>query len=199
MMDMGNVLILPGNKQELFERYFDNDKYVSMAERLELVRKALNNKHPPDERNKHGLNVDVYELSMERKELERKMFQMALKSFAERVCDEQRALCEQGFWQAPCGEEAGYISSAPVPDLVTDVKQYKVICRWWEKLSDTRRLKVAAMFANELGPVYGHDTGTLERIYSRWFLLSLDDKQRIYHSWTTNKKQTSPCHTKARE
>lgn len=199
MMDMGNVLILPGNKQELFERYFDNDKYVSMAERLELVRKALNNKLPPDERNKHGLNVDVHELSMERKELERKMFQMALKSFAERVCDEQRALCEQGFWQAPCGEEAGYISSAPVPDLVTDVKQYKAICRWWEKLSDTRRLKVAAMFANELGPVYGHDTGTLERIYSRRFLLSLDDKQRIYHSWTTNEKQTSPCHTKARE
>ena len=92
-----------------------------------------------------------------------------------------------------------YISSAPVPDLVTDVKQYKTICRWWEKLSDTRRLKVAAMFANELGPIYGHDTETLERIYSRWFLLSLDGKQRIYHSWTTNEKQTSPCHTKARE
>ena len=102
---------------------------------------------------------------------------MALKSFAERVCDEQRALCEQGFWQAPCGKEAEYISSAPVPDLVTDVKQYKTICRWWEKLSDTRRLKVAAMFANELGPIYGHDTETLERIYSRWFLLSLDGKQ----------------------
>lgn len=80
-----------------------------------------------------------------------------------------------------------------------DVKQYKTICRWWEKLSDTRRLKVAAMFANELGPIYGHDTETLERIYSRWFLLSLDGKQRIYHSWTTNEKQTSPCHTKARE
>ena len=118
---------------------------------------------------------------------------------AERVCDEQRALCEQGFWQAPCGKEAEYISSAPVPDLVTDVKQYKTICRWWEKLSDTRRLKVAAMFANELGPIYGHDTETLERIYSRWFLLSLDGKQRIYHSWTTNEKQTSLCHTKARE
>lgn len=53
--------------------------------------------------------------------------------------------------------------------------------------------------ANELGPIYGHDTETLERIYSRWFLLSLDGKQRIYHSWTTNEKQTSLCHTKARE
>ena len=185
--------------QKKKNRYLDNYKYGPLKERLELVRKALSNKLSPDERNKHGLNVGVHELSMERKELERKIFQMALKSFAERVCDEQRALCEQGFWQAPCGKEAEYISSAPVPDLVTDVKQYKTICRWWEKLSDTRRLKVAAMFANELGPIYGHDTETLERIYSRWFLLSLDGKQRIYHSWTTNEKQTSPCHTKARE
>ena len=31
--------------------------------------------------------------------------------------------------------------------------------------------------------IYGHDTETLERIYSRWFLLSLDGKQLIYHSW----------------
>lgn len=170
---MENIFILPGNEQELFNRYLDNNEYGPLKERLELVRKALSNKLSPDERNKHGLNVGVHELSMERKELERKIFQMALKSFAERVCDEQRALCEQGFWQAPCGKEAEYISSAPVPDLVTDVKQYKTICRWWEKLSDTRRLKVAAMFANELGPIYGHDTETLERIYSRWFLLSL--------------------------
>ena len=109
------------------------------------------------------------------------------------------ARCEQGFWQAPCGEEAEYISSAPVPDLVTDVKRYKTICRWWEKLSDTGRLKVAAMFADELGPVYGHGTETLERIHSRWFLLSLDDRQRVYHSWNTNEKQTPPCHTKVRE
>ena len=150
---MENIFILPGNEQELFNRYLDNNEYGPLKERLELVRKALSNKLSPDERNKHGLNVGVHELSMERKELERKIFQMALKSFAERVCDEQRALCEQGFWQAP----------------------------------------------NELGPIYGHDTETLERIYSRWFLLSLDGKQRIYHSWTTNEKQTSLCHTKARE
>ena len=181
---MENMFILPGNEQELFDRYFDDNKYGPLKERLELVRKALSNKLPPDERNKHGLNVDVHELSMERKELERKMFQAALKSFAERVCDEQRALCEQGFWQAPCGE---------------DVKRYKTICRWWEKLSDTGRLKVAAMFADELGPVYGHGTETLERIHSRWFLLSLDDRQRVYHSWNTNEKQTPPCHTKVRE
>ena len=89
---MENMFILPGNEQELFDRYFDDNKYGPMKERLELVRKALSNKLPPDERNKHGLNVDVHELSMERKELERKMFQAALKSFAERVCDEQRAL-----------------------------------------------------------------------------------------------------------
>ena len=96
---MENIFILPGNEQELFNRYLDNNEYGPLKERLELVRKALSNKLSPDERNKHGLNVGVHELSMERKELERKIFQMALKSFAERVCDEQRALCEQGFWQ----------------------------------------------------------------------------------------------------
>ena len=125
------------------------------------------------------------------------MFQAALRSFAERVCCEQRALCELGFWQAPCGEEAGYISSAPVPDLVTDVRRYKAICRWWEKLSDAKRQKVATMFENELGPVYGYDPETQKQIYNRWYLLSLDDKQRIYHSWNTNDKRTPPCHTEA--
>lgn len=81
---MENIFILPGNEQELFNRYLDNNEYGPLKERLELVRKALSNKLSPDERNKHGLNVGVHELSMERKELERKIFQMALKSFAER-------------------------------------------------------------------------------------------------------------------
>lgn len=104
---MENIFILPGNEQELFNRYLDNNEYGPLKERLELVRKALNNKLSPDERNKHGLNVGVHELSMERKELERKIFQMALKSFAERVCDEQRALCEQGFWQGTVRRRGG--------------------------------------------------------------------------------------------
>ena len=76
---MENIFILPGNEQELFNRYLDNNEYGPLKERLELVRKALSNKLSPDERNKHGLNVGVHELSMERKELERKIFQMALK------------------------------------------------------------------------------------------------------------------------
>ena len=68
---MENIFILPGNEQELFNRYLDNNEYGPLKERLELVRKALSNKLSPDERNKHGLNVGVHELSMERKELER--------------------------------------------------------------------------------------------------------------------------------
>ena len=66
---MENIFILPGNEQELFNRYLDNNEYGPLKERLELVRKALSNKLSPDERNKHGLNVGVHELSMERKEL----------------------------------------------------------------------------------------------------------------------------------
>lgn len=194
---MEGIFILPGTERELFDRYFDNDKYGELKERLELVRQALHNTLPPAERNKHRLNVDVRELLGEKESLKKKMFQAALRSFAERVCCEQRALCELGFWQAPCGEEAGYISSAPVPDLVTDVRQYKAICRWWEKLSDAKRQKVATMFENELGPVYGYDPETQKQIYNRWYLLSLEDKQRIYHSWNTNDKRTPPCHTEA--
>lgn len=194
---MEDIFILPGTERELFDRYFDNDKYGELKERLELVRNALHSTLPPAERNKHWLNVDVRELLGEKESLKKKMFQSALRSFAEQVCCEQRALCELGFWQAPCGEEAGYISSAPVPDLVTDVRRYKAICRWWEKLSDAKRQKVATMFENELGPVYGYDPETQKQIYNRWYLLSLDDKQRIYHSWNTNDKRTSPCHTEA--
>lgn len=194
---MEDIFILPGTERELFDRYFDNDKYGELKERLELVRNALHSTLPPAERNKHWLNVDVRELLGEKESLKKKMFQAALRSFAEQVCCEQRALCELGFWQVPCGEEAGYISSAPVPDLVTDVRRYKAICRWWEKLSDAKRQKVATMFENELGPVYGYDPETQKQIYNRWYLLSLDDKQRIYHSWNTNDKRTSPCHTEA--
>ena len=194
---MEDIFILPGTERELFDRYFDNDKYGELKERLELVRKALHNTLPPAERNKHKLNMDTHELQKESKSLKKKMFQAALRSFAERVCCEQRALCELGFWQAPCGEEAGYISSAPVPDLVTDVRQYKAICRWWEKLSDAKRQKVATMFENELGPVYGYAPETQKQIYNRWYLLSLEGKQRIYHSWNTNDKRTPSCHTEA--
>lgn len=194
---MEDILILPGTERELFDRYFDNAKYGELKERLELVRQALHNTLPPAERNKHRLNVDVRELLGEKESLKKKMFQAALRSFAEQVCCEQRALCELGFWQAPCGEEAGYISSAPVPDLVTDVRRYKAICRWWEKLSDAKRQKVATMFENELGPVYGYDPETQKQIYNRWYLLSLEDKQRIYHSWNTTDKRTPPCHTEA--
>lgn len=52
---MENIFILPGNEQELFNRYLDNNEYGPLKERLELVRKALSNKLSPDERNKHGL------------------------------------------------------------------------------------------------------------------------------------------------
>lgn len=43
---MENIFILPGNEQELFNRYLDNNEYGPLKERLELVRKALSNKLP---------------------------------------------------------------------------------------------------------------------------------------------------------
>lgn len=59
---MEDTFILPENERELFDRYFDNDKYGGLKERLELVKKALHNALPPAERNKHLLNVDAREL-----------------------------------------------------------------------------------------------------------------------------------------
>ena len=38
---MENIFILPGNEQELFNRYLDNNEYGPLKERLELVRKAF--------------------------------------------------------------------------------------------------------------------------------------------------------------
>ena len=45
---MENIFILPGNEQELFNRYLDNNEYGPLKERLELVRKALSNKLSPE-------------------------------------------------------------------------------------------------------------------------------------------------------
>ncbi|MCO7113991.1 hypothetical protein NIB75_26650 [Bacteroides uniformis] len=38
---MENIFILPGNEQELFNRYLDNNEYGPLKERLELVGESL--------------------------------------------------------------------------------------------------------------------------------------------------------------
>ena len=99
---MEDILILAGSDQELIDRYLDKEKNAPDYAQL----KELEEKHGRG----YGLTDTVYA------QLKRRLFQSALKNFVSRVCQEQRDLCEQGFWEAECGDEAEFICQAPMPD-----------------------------------------------------------------------------------
>ena len=169
---MEDILILAGSDQELIDRYLDKEKNAPDYAQL----KELEEKQGRD----YGLTDTVYA------QLKRRLFQRALKNFVSRVCQEQRDLCEQGFWQSPMGEEADYISRASIPDLVTDVGEYQKMCQWWCDLDDETRFDLATVFEGEFGPVYlnKEDADVQNRICNQWLLISLEDKLRIYHCAT---------------
>ena len=169
---MEDILILAGSDQELIDRYLDKEKDATDYAQL----KELEEKHGRD----YGLTDIVYA------QLKRKLFQRALKNFVLRVCQEQRDLCEQGFWEAECGDEAEFICQAPMPDLVTDIEEYERMCRWWHDLDDETRFDLATVFEGEFGPIrYDEDTiETQDRICNCWMALPLKDKLRIYHCIT---------------
>ena len=108
---MEDILILAGSDQELIDRYLDKEKNAPDYAQL----KELEEKHGRG----YGLTDTVYA------QLKRRLFQSALKNFVSRVCQEQRDLCEQGFWEAECGDEAEFICQAPMPDLVTDIEVFR--------------------------------------------------------------------------
>ena len=100
---MEDILILAGSDQELIDRYLDKEKNATDYAQL----KELEEKHGRD----YGLTDIVYA------QLKRKLFQRALKNFVLRVCQEQRDLCEQGFWEAECGD--GGMIWTMKPDLTS--------------------------------------------------------------------------------
>lgn len=169
---MEDILILADSDQELIDRYLDKEKNATDYARL----KELEEKQGRD----YGQTETAYA------QLKRKLFQMALKNFVSRVCQEQRDLCEQGFWEAECGDEAEFICQAPMPDLVADIEEYERMCRWWHDLDDDTRIDLAAVFEGEFGSIYHNEDAmeTQDKICNCWMALPLETKLRIYHCVT---------------
>lgn len=179
---MDEILILPGNEQELFDRYFDNTKYAELKERHVLLKKAISNTLPIPERRRHKLTDNVAELIKEKQELERKLFQAAIHSFAARVCEEQKAICEQQYWIAPCGEEAGYITTSRMPDLCDDPVLYTQIRDWWLGQEFEQMKEIAATFGGDFDIVcLVEEDDEIENIIDRcWQGLPLESREQIY-------------------
>lgn len=183
---MDDILILPGNEQELFDHYFDKIRYAGLLERYALLKKAINNTLPIQERRIHKLTGNVTELIKEKQQLEHKLFQVAIFSFAARVCEEQKEICEQQFWIAPCGEEAEYITGSRMPDLCDDPVLYTQIKDWWQSLNLEQMKETAASFEDDFGPVYseGSDDDEAENLLDRrWQCLPLESRERIYNHY----------------
>lgn len=183
---MDDILILPGNEQELFDHYFDATKYADLKERHSLLQRAINNTLPIQERRRHKLTGEVADLLKEYHQLTHKLFQAAMFSFATRVCEEQKEICEQQFWIAPCGEEAEYITDGRMPDLCDDPVLYARIKDWWLALDLEQMKEISAIFEDDFGPVYSEgsdDDETESLIGRRWQCLPLESRKRIYNHY----------------
>lgn len=183
---MDDILILPGNEQELFDHYFDATKYANLKKRHSLLQQAINNTLPIQERRRHKLTGDITDLLKEYHQLTRKLFQVTIFSFAVRVCEEQKEICEQQFWIAPCGEEAEYITGSRMPDLCDDPVLYTQIKDWWQSLNLEQMKETATIFEDDFGPVYseGPDDDEAENLLDRrWQCLPPESRERIYNHY----------------
>ena len=69
-------LYLPGDKQELFDRYLDKTAHADLIERLRVITGALQNKLTPQKLRLHRIDrTDAITLFHERQKLTKKMFQ----------------------------------------------------------------------------------------------------------------------------
>lgn len=176
---MDEILILPGNEQELFDCYFDKIKYAALQERLTLLKRAIRNTLPVQERRRHKLTGDVMEMLKEKEQLQRKLFQAVIHSFATRVCEKQKEICEQQYWAAPCGKEAEYISACRIPDLYDDPLLYTRIKEWWLALNLKQMKEIARTFKDDLSSLSSDDE-TENNIGRYWQTLPLETRERIY-------------------
>ena len=181
---MNDILILPSNEQELFEHYFDVTKYAALKDRHTLLHKAIHNSLPIQERRRYKLTGDVSDLVKEHRQLTRQLFQAAMLSFAERVCEEQREICEMQYWNAPSGEEPEHIIAARMPDIGDDPILFTRIGEWWISLACWQMKEIVADFKDDFGCVYTDDNNDLEieeSIEKRWQSLPLESRKRIYN------------------
>lgn len=176
---MDEILILPGNEQELFDCYFDKIKYAALQERLTLLKGAINNSLPVQVRRRHKLTGDVMEMLREKEQLQRKLFQAVLHSFVTRVCEKQKEICEQQYWAAPCGKEAEYISASRIPDLCDDPLLYTRIKEWWFALNFEQMQEIACTFNDDFSSL-SSDIEAEDDINHCWQTLPLESRERIY-------------------
>ena len=54
-------------------------------------------------------------------------------AFARRICEDQVAICNNEFWNAPCGKESNIYRHHKCP-MCTDNKLYNDMMQWWDKL-----------------------------------------------------------------
>ncbi|MBS1322273.1 MAG: hypothetical protein HP046_21015 [Parabacteroides sp.] len=180
-MNDSDLLIIPASKQELIDLYFDKKEneslWVQYQQNEQNIRIALsdpNNYYEP-------LVSQIKKLVDESTLLNRRIFQIAFMAFARRICEDQVAICDNEFWNAPCGKESEYIQASQMPDVCTDNKLYNDMMQWWDKLSAENMLHIACSYESEFGPVYMEsDDINQEKLNELWNEIPIDDRQRIY-------------------
>ncbi len=160
---MGNALLLPGNERELVDNYLDRTLFPELAEKYDCLKDG---------------NSDTSE------DIKRQAFQSAMRSFANRLCERQCQRCEEAYWDAPCGDEAEAIQSAPMPDLCADLEEYDTMERWWLDLTLEQKLDITGAYEGLFNDPVCDMTKSDEELDSEadkgWDGLSIDDKNFIY-------------------
>ena len=181
-MNDSDLLIIPASKQELINLYFDKKEneslWVQYQQNEQNIRIALsdpNNYYEP-------LVSQIKKLVDESTQLNRRIFQIAFMAFARRICEDQVAICNNEFWNAPCGKESEYIQASQMPDVCTDNKLYNDMMQWWYKLEVESIKKIAVHFKDEFGneDMDACDDFLDERLSEIWYFLSIKDRERIY-------------------
>ena len=114
---MEEPFILPGGEQELFDRYLDKEKYAALIERHRLVQEAIQCALSEQEAMQHHLS-DASATELWNEHVQARTPDVAVRNgrFRDRRLLGTADICGQRYWDAPCGEEDQYISTARMPD-----------------------------------------------------------------------------------
>ena len=178
-------LYLPGDEQELFDRYLDKTAHADLIERLRVITGALQNKLTPQELRRHRIDrTDTITLFHERQKLTKKMFQAVMTDFAVRVCTNQIEICTQQFYEAPRGKEAEHIAASRNPDLCDDTELLEQMYEWWKNLLPGQKKGIAKTFDDDFNPEWcfrDKEEETIQCIDACWRSLPLETRIDIYH------------------
>ncbi len=138
----------------------------------------------------------------------RQAFIEAMKSFAEKLCAEQRAICSHRFMIAPNGDEEVWIERAPMP-CVYDRSRYETLHCFMSSLNVDEMTGLMETFPDIFG---GGDTREALEDYTarmnmapeegepderdtiinfcieRWYEIQVEDKLRVYRHYVAGTK-----------